>query len=351
MKFGLIGAGGIGKVRAKALANTPGCELFAVTDADPDRARALAASGRPADQMAVAGDYNQMLAMDEIEALIVSTPPQFHEETVIAALESGKHVLCEKPLANTLDACRRMVEASRRTGKTLATGFNHRYFPAVQFVKQTLDSGAIGELDHVRAFAGHTGLDQFSAPWMYDQQVIGGGALMDNGIHIIDLTRYILGDVVEVYGFATSNVWKQGLSEDNGCAILRGANGKYAMLQATWTEWKGYRFYIEAYGSKGMARAYYAPMFSMAVFMNETGGARRRKLNFYPRIMLEEKLIGWQLTTEKAFRQEFADFIRLCAGHQETIADGFSGFRAVEIANAVYRSARERQPVKLAPPF
>lgn len=236
MKFGLIGAGGIGKVRAKALANTPGCELFAVTDADPDRARALAASGRPADQMAVAGDYNQMLAMDEIEALIVSTPPQFHEETVIAALESGKHVLCEKPLANTLDACRRMVEASRRTGKTLATGFNHRYFPAVQFVKQTLDSGAIGELDHVRAFAGHTGLDQFSAPWMYDQQVIGGGALMDNGIHIIDLTRYILGDVVEVYGFATSNVWKQGLSEDNGCAILRGANGKYAMLQATWTE-------------------------------------------------------------------------------------------------------------------
>ncbi|MGH9839349.1 MAG: Gfo/Idh/MocA family oxidoreductase [Blastocatellia bacterium] len=163
--------------------------------------------------------------------------------------------------------------------------------------------------------------------------------------------RSLLGDVVEVYGFASSDVWKLGLSEDNGCAILRGANGKYATLQATWTEWKGYRFYVEAYGSRGMARAYYAPMMSMAVFMDKTGGTRRRKFNLYPEIVLQEKIFGWQLTTEKAFRQEFADFVKLCGGEQGTIADGFSGFRAVEIANAVYRSARERQPIQLAPPF
>lgn len=350
MRFGLIGAGGIGRVRAKALGNTPGCELIAIADLDQARASAVA----PSESVSIYADSRRMLSDERVEAVIVSTPPQFHEEIVIAALETGKHVLCEKPLANTLAACRRMVEAARRTGKTLATGFNHRYFPAVQFVKQTLESGLIGELDHVRSFTGHTGLDQFSAEWMYDQKVIGGGALMDCGIHIIDLTRYILGDVEEVYGFATSNIWKLGLSEDNGCAILRGANGKYATLQATWSEWKGYRFFIEAYGSKGMARAYYAPMFSMAVFMDETGGSRRRKLNFYPQIILEEKFIGWQLTTEKAFRQELADFVRLCAGQRgqpQRIADGFSGFRAVEIANAVYHSTRERQPVKLATPF
>lgn len=347
MRFGLIGAGGIGKVRAKALASTAGCELVAIADVDEARARALATTPGAS----IYPDYQPMLADERVEAIVVSTPPQFHEEIVIAALESGRHVLCEKPLANTLDACRRMVEAARQAKKTLATGFNHRYFPAVQFVKQTLESGLIGELDHVRAFAGHTGLDQFGAEWMYDQKIIGGGALMDNGIHIIDLTRYLLGDIVEVYGIATSNVWKLGLSEDNGCAILHGANGKYATLQATWTEWKGYRFYLEAYGSKGMARAYYAPMFSMAVFMNETGGARRRKRNFYPQNILEEKLFGWQLTAEKTFRQEFADFVRLCAGQPGIIADGFSGFRAVEIANAIYSCSKEQQKVRLATPF
>lgn len=348
MKFGLIGAGGIGQVRAKAVGKVAGCELVALADVDQDRARALA----PSTAVSIYTDYQRMLADERVDAVIVSTPPQFHEEIVVAALAAGKHVLCEKPLANRLDACRRMVEAAGSAGKTLATGFNHRYFPAVQFVKQTLESGLIGELDHVRAFAGHTGLDQFSAAWMYDQKAIGGGALMDNGIHIIDLTRYILGEVAEVYGFATGNVWKLGLSEDNGCAILRSAGGKHAVLQATWTEWKGYRFYIEAYGSKGMARAYYAPMMSMAVFMDETGGARRRKLNFYPQVMLQEKLFGWQLTTEQALRREFADFVKLCAGQQGgTIADGFSGFRAVEIAHAVYRSTEERQPVRLVTPF
>src|SRR5262249_39120190 len=151
-----------------------------------------------------------------------------------------------------------------------------------------------------------------------------------------------------------NGVWNLGQSEDNGVAILRNPQGKYATLQATWTEWKGYRFYVEAYGSKGMAKAWYAPMFSMAVFMDEPGGPRRRKLNFYPGHILQEKLFGWQLTTEQSFRREFADFADLCAGKPADpirIADGFAGLRAVEIANAVYQSSETRQPVLLTDPF
>jgi predicted dehydrogenase len=356
MKFGLIGAGGIGQVRAKAFGNTAGCELVAIADTDQARAQAIS----PSTSTLVFSDFRKILAHDEIDAIVISTPPQFHEEIAIAAMEAGKHVLCEKPLANSLDACQRIVEASRRTGKTLATGFNHRYFPAVQFVKQALDSGLIGELDHVRSFAGHTGLAEFSQSWMCDKRVIGGGALMDNGIHIIDLTRYLLGEIVEVFGFASSGVWKLDNSEDNGCAIMRNAQGKHATLQATWTEWKGYRFYVEAYGSKGMAKAWYAPMFSMAVYMDEPGAPRRRKFNFYPGHILQEKFFGWQLTTEQSFREEFSDFVRLCSGKSAPkdqsaqslrIADGFAGFRAVEIANAVYHSSESRKTVRLREPF
>jgi predicted dehydrogenase len=347
VRFGLVGAGAIGQIRAASLVNLPGCELSAVTDIDVDRARGLSRSP----DVRVFKDYEEMLKSDEVDAAIVSTPPQFHEQMVIAALEAGKHVLCEKPLGNSVESCRRMVETSRRTGKVLATGFNHRYFPAIQFTKQALDNGTIGELDHIRAFAGHTGLSEFKAPWMYEKRTLGGGALMDVGIHIIDLTRYLLGDVEEVYGVATCNVWKLEGSEDNGFALLRSPQNKYAVLQATWTEWKGYRFYIEAYGDRGMVRAYYAPMMSMIICMDRPGAPRRRRFNFYPMNIIREKLRGWQSTVIKTFRQEFTDFVNLCNGRKGIIADGFSGFRAVEIANAIYRSAEKREVIRLASPF
>lgn len=347
MRFGLVGAGGIGRVRAQALMHAEGCRLSAVTDMDEKRAQALAtATGARAFP-----SLDAFLASDELDAVIISTPPQFHEEIAIAAMAAGKHVLCEKPLANSVEAARRMVEAARRYGRVLTTGFNHRYFEAVQFVKETLDSGAIGELDHIRAFAGHAGLSEFSAPWMYDANVIGGGALLDNGIHIIDLTRYLLGDVEEVYGVATTRVWQLDRSEDNGIAIFKSPQGKHAILQATWSEWKGYHFFIEAYGDRGMARASYAPMMSMAVTMSRPGGARRRQYHFYPGNILREKLKGWQSTAIRGFRREFQDFIALCEGRRNIIADGFDGFRAVEIANAIYRCNQEKCAVHLADPF
>ncbi|HEY6118331.1 MAG TPA: Gfo/Idh/MocA family oxidoreductase [Pyrinomonadaceae bacterium] len=347
MRFGLVGAGMIGQIRERSFKNLPGCDFVGVADLDKDRARSLAISP----QTHVFDDFEQMLASDAVDAIIVSTPPQFHEEMGIAALEAGKHVLCEKPLSNSVAACRRMVETARTTGKTLATGFNQRYFPAIQFVKQTLDSGLIGELDHIRAFGGHTGLSEFKAAWMYDKKIMGGGALMDIGIHIIDLTRYLLGDVAEVFGMASCDVWKLDRSEDNGFALMLSPQGKRAILQATWTEWKGYRFYIEAYGEKGMVRAFYAPMMNMLIYMDKPGGRRHRKFNFYPMTIIEEKRHGWQSTVIKSFQQELTDFVKLCEGKQGIIADGFSGLRAVEIADAVYRSTEEKRMIRLTSPF
>src|SRR2546430_3887933 len=238
MQFGLIGAGCIGQLRAQALAKVPGARLVAVTEIDQRRAVRAAARSRAR----VCKDVAEMLDLAHVEAVIVSTPPQFHEEATVAALAAGKHVLCEKPLSNSLDSCHRIVEAAHKSGKMLATGFNHRYFPAIRFLKRTLADGVIGKLDHVRAFAGHEGLSQFRAPWEYDKAVIGGGALMDVGIHLIDLTAYILGDVRDVFGITSNRVWNFP-GEDNGFALLRSQNGTVATLPATWTEWKGYRFY------------------------------------------------------------------------------------------------------------
>ncbi len=344
MKFGVIGAGTIGQLRAQTIKTNPGTELLGVADpAVASAERAVQGSGGRA-----LSDWRGLFDLPGLEAVMVSSPIQFHEEAVVAALDAGLHVLCEKPLANTVEACRRMVEASRKAGKTLATGFNHRYYPSMKFLKQAVDEGRIGAVDHVRIFGGHDGLHNFRADWQYKSPVSGGGAMMDVGIHMTDLGRYILGEVESVYGIASNRVWQVPGSEDNALAIFKSPTGIPAVYHATWTEWKGYRFFVEVYGEKGMVRGYYAPMQNLLITQDKPGGPRRKVRKLYPEIMVREKLKSWTSTALLSFEEELADFLRMTRGERTALADGVAGFRAVEIAHAVYQSAARGEPVKLS---
>jgi predicted dehydrogenase len=343
MKFGVIGAGTIGQLRAQSIKSNPDTELLGV--ADPAVANAEnAVKGSSARAVA---DWKALLDLPGLDALIVSSPIQFHEEAVVAALGAGKHVLCEKPLANTVEACRRMVEASRKAGKTLATGFNHRYYPSMKFLKRAVDEGQIGAVDHVRIFGGHDGLHNFRADWQYKAPVSGGGAMMDVGIHMTDLGRFVLGEVKEVYGVASNRIWNVPGSEDNALAIFKSPTGVPAFYHATWTEWKGYRFFVEVYGEKGMVRGYYAPMQNLLITQEKPGGPRRKVRKLYPEIMVREKLKSWTSTALLSFQEELADFLRMTRGEKTPLADGVAGFRAVEIANAVYQSSKSGMPVQM----
>lgn len=344
MKFGVIGAGTIGQLRAQSIKTNPDTELLGVADpAVPSAERAVIGSGAKA-----TADWRAVLDLPGLEAVIVSSPIQFHEEAVIAALKAGKHVLCEKPLSNTVESCRRMLEAARASGRTLATGFNHRYYPSMKFLKQAVDDGRIGTVDHVRIFGGHDGLHNFRADWQYKAPVSGGGAMMDVGIHMTDLARFVLGDVAEVYGVSSNRIWQVPGSEDNALAIFKSPSGIAAVYHATWTEWKGYRFFVEVYGDRGMVRGYYAPMNNLLITQDKPGGQRRKIRKLYPEIMLREKLKSWTSTALISFEEELVDFLRMTRGEKTSLADGVAGFRAVEMANAVYESSRQGQPVRLS---
>lgn len=345
MRFAVIGAGVIGQLRARSISQRSDTTLVGVADTDAGAAaRVTGACGGRAFE-----DYRPLIADPQVDAAIISTPVHLHEQMAIAALAAGKHVLCEKPLSNSVESCRRILDAARTHGRTLAVGFNHRYYPSVKFLKQALDEGRIGALDHVRVFGGHDGLSNFRADWMY-KTVSGGGAMMDVGIHMTDLARYVLGEVSEVFGVASNRIWQIDGSEDNAVAILKNGQGIPAFYQATWTEWKGYRFYLEAYGPLGMVRAYYAPMFNLLVTQDRPGGPRRRQLKFYPEIILREKFKGWTTTAYLSFREELADFLRMIRGEAVPLADGWAGLRAIEIAHAVYQSSRTGAPVVLSTP-
>jgi predicted dehydrogenase len=344
VKFGLVGVGGIGGVRAAALAVTPGAELVAVHDLDAVRAAKAAPAAR------FFSTAKEMLEWSGIDAVIISTPPQYHHDLAVQALAAGKHVLVEKPMAATVEECRSMQAAAAKANRFLSVGFNHRYFKALKLMRDTVRSGVIGPLTHVRAYAGHTGLSEFKAPWMYDVKVMGGGALMDNGIHVLDLMRYVMGDFTEVYGYKSTAVWGLDGAEDNALALFRSSTGVLGSLQASWGEWKGYRFHVEAYGPKGMVRAYYAPMMATVITMDKPGGAKRVARHFYPGDIIREKVKGWQSTVIATFVEEFTDFMALARGEAGSgrIATGADGLRAVEVAKAVYQSGESGKAVQLA---
>ena len=328
LRFALVGCGDIGILRAKALVQTPGCQLVATADTDINKARASAALAPGAVALT---DWREAVKRSDVDAVIVSTPPSLHEEMVIAALEAGKHVLCEKPLARSPDECRRMVAAADRTGKRLATGFNYRFYPSFRKARELLDSGMIGELDHIRSYGGYTATSH-NQPWVHDAGTVGGGALRDIGIHLLDLTRDFLGDVATVQGVSSNRVWNYPGCEDNGFALLTSSAGNIASVHASWTEWRRYQFRVEIYGTRGCIRATCFPMMTQVVWAGETGGRSQSKTDWFPRYALGEKLKSYRWVVIESFIEEFKAFASYAHGQPSRVATGADGLRAVEIA-------------------
>jgi predicted dehydrogenase len=319
----------IGRLRAAALRESATCALAVVSDIDEARGREVARS------CGAAFEKDWRAAIDDrVDAVLVSTPPPLHVENCVTAFARGKHVLCEKPLARTPAECRAIVDAATKSGKYLGTGFNYRFYPAIDAIHKIFVEGGIGELDHIRSYTGHPGGKEFSHAWVHDVKIVGGGAMMDNGIHILDLTQYFLGPVAEVKGFRTHGVWKFDGCEDNGFALLRNTRGNIAQVQASWSEWRGYRWWIEVYGTRGMLRASYPPMMAQATRIAD--GNRRAQRFLFPAFQVKERMRGPYWTVQQSFVPEMDCFARAVRGEKTDAATGDEGARAVEIAHAVY---------------
>jgi len=329
MRFGLIGFGAIGALRAKALRRTAGAELRMVVDPVSERRGEAAARFG----VRVAAGIDDIIRSKDIDAVIVSTPPNLHRQHCEMALQAGKHVLCEKPLATTVQDCRSIVEAARRYRRTLGTGFNYRFYPAIAKARELIAEGRIGELDHVKSFAGHPGGPEFTHQWVHDSTIMGGGALMDNGIHVADLTLHFLGEVLESHRYCTERVWRFRGSEDNGYVLMRTSQGVVGMLHASWTEWPGYRLSVDIYGTEGCIHVRYPPMATI-LYERPLGSAKRgrRKIFFFPLFQVLERLRSYRWTIEKSFIAEQMDFINRLNGREGIGATGLDGLRAVEVA-------------------
>ncbi len=243
VRIGIIGLGKMGMIRAQEVEKHPAAQLVCGYDPAPQRF----AERFP--KVALCGSMEELLR-SEVDAVFVCTPNRFTPGAVIAALDAGRHVFCEKPPGRTLRDIEDIVAAEQRhPGLKLKFGFNHRYHGGIQEAKRIVDSGRLGRILWLRGIYGKSGGAGFEQEWRNNKEMGGGGILLDQGIHMLDLFRFFCGDFVEVKSMVTTAHWNIPV-EDNAFALLRDAQGRIAMLHSSSTQWK-HRFSLEIYLSEG----------------------------------------------------------------------------------------------------
>jgi len=239
----IIGCGLIGEKRSKALA---GATLLVCADLQLEKAERLAST--------VAGarafeDWRAAISSPGVDIVVVATANDSLAQIARAAIDAGKNVLIEKPAARHADELQDLPALAEARGVRVRVGFNHRYHRAFRQARSIVESGALGTLMFLRARYGHGGRLGYDKEWRSDPELSGGGELIDQGVHLIDLGRWFLGEFVEVDGYAHTYFWDMPV-EDNGFLVLKTASKQVAFLHASCTEWKN-TFSWELYGRNG----------------------------------------------------------------------------------------------------
>ncbi len=314
LRIAIIGCGAVGRKRA---ASMKGNSIVTVADSDPQRAAELAAvvgchsSG---------AEWLQAIKRSDVQSVIVATSHASLAPVALAAVQAGKHVLIEKPGARRTGELEPIARASRERGVCVKVGYNHRFHPAVQKARTIIDRGELGPLYFIRGRYGHGGRMGYDREWRANREISGGGELLDQGVHLIDLSRWFLGEFSSVEGWIPTYYWDMEV-EDNAFLMLDTAAGQKAWLHASWTEWKNL-FSLEVYGQKGK------------LHLEGLGGSYGTERLAYYRMLPEmgppETTIFEYPGEDRSWKLEFQDF-------QEAIRTGREPCGSLQDAMAVLR--------------
>lgn len=325
LKVGIIGTGLQGRRRAEALTSSDDAQLIAVTSNLKDQAKRLAEDMK----CETIDNWEKLVVRKDIDVIIVCTPPNCHLPMCNASLENGKHVLCEKPLARNPEEAEKITKLVQKTGLKLKCGFNHRHHPAIKQSKKWLDEGLIGEPIFIRTEYGIGGRPGYQNDWRANQEIGGGGQLMDQGQHVIDLSRWFLGDFTEVTGFLQTGYWDIAPLEDNAFCLLRTKLGRVASIHVSWTQWKNL-FRFEIFGKEG-----YIAVEGLGGSYGVEKAILGKRAFFEP---FKEEIIEFR-GRDISWEEEWREFKNAIQENREPMANGHDGLEAVKIAYSVYRTA------------
>jgi UDP-N-acetyl-2-amino-2-deoxyglucuronate dehydrogenase len=354
LTFALVGCGTISHTQARALAGLPDlARLVACVDVDPAAAAKLAEEcGAPVRA------WTEVLADPAVEAVSVCTPSGRHGEVALAALAAGKHVIVEKPMEVTPAACAALRDAARQAGRQLAVISQHRFDPASQAVHAALARGELGRIHLVDARVPWYRTQAYydAGDWRGTWALDGGGCLMNQGIHTLDLLRWLAGPVVSVYAQARTAAHERIEVEDNLCATLVFASGAIGTLMASTSCLPGFPARLALHGTAGSA---VIEGDNLALLMRsghetvtgqgaadhalQVAGGGTRGANAALAAGTARSVWQWG----DAHAAQLADFVRAVREDRPPLVDGEAGYQAVALIDAIYRSARLGQPVTL----
>ena len=326
MRIGIVGCGLIGTKRARA-ALAQGHGVVAVADIDIARAQTLAA----ACPGATASAQWQDVITAEIDAVVIATTHDMLAPIALAAIDAGRHVLIEKPGARTASELKPLIAAAERRQVIVKIGFNHRFHPALLRARAIVDAGALGPLLYIRGRYGHGARLGYAQEWRCQPALSGGGELIDQGSHLIDLSRWFLGHFPHVFGMTPTYFWDTQV-EDNCFVGLKTARGQVAWLHASWTEWKNL-FSFEITGRDGKLQ------------VDGLGGSYgTERLTHYRMLpgMGPPDIATWDYPApDESWAAEFAEFTAAITERRQPLGDIHDALATLEIVAAIYQGARK----------
>ncbi|MEO7719095.1 MAG: Gfo/Idh/MocA family oxidoreductase [Capsulimonas sp.] len=357
LNFAVIGCGTIGPTHIGALRQIDNVHVHALLDTVEDRAYAMAA------QFDIQGVYTKLddlLGDPMVDVVAICTPSGTHADIAVAALHAGKHVIVEKPMDISLEACDRMIAAADETGKKLTVISQHRFDHATQFLKAALGNGQLGKIVLADAAVKWWRTQEYydSGNWRGTWAMDGGGTLMNQGVHTVDLLQWLAGDVESVYAHIRTSGHDRIEVEDIAVAALTFTGGAVGTLTATTCAYPGMPVRIDVIGTEGSATIEADTLRSMTLKKGDThlsdavashalsvaqGGSASVVHAAAERSTAADPGAVWG----DAHRAQIEDFLHAVRTDGTPLIDGRAGRKPLEIILAVYESARTGLPVKL----
>ena len=342
--FGIIGCGMISRFHAKAVADLKGAKVTACFDAFPAAADKFGAEIG----CKVYHDLDKMLADPKVDVVTICTPSGLHMEPAVAAAKAGKHIIVEKPLDITLKRCDAMIAAADKAGVVLSTIFPSRFHESSQLIKQAADKGRFGRLTLGDAYVKWFRTQEYydSGAWRGTWALDGGGALMNQAVHSVDLLLWFMGPAVEVMAYTGLLAHQRIEVEDVAVAGIKFASGALGTIEASTATWPGELKRIEVHGDAGSA-ALKEEDLEVWKFAKEAKTDEQIRQRMAGRThtgggAADPKAIGHHGHT-----LQFQDVLTAIKKGKPPLVNGPEGRKAVELILAIYKSAETGKPVKL----
>lgn len=337
--FAIIGCGLVAPFHARAISALPETSLVAVTDLDFNRAERLAREYGGA----AVSDYRRLLGRPDVDVVCICTPNGTHEEIAVSAAQAGKHLLIEKPIEVTISKADRIIAEAERSGVKLAVAFQCRFRPAVACVRRAIEQGRFGRLLCGDVFMKWYRSEEYyrNVAWR-GQPEQGGGVLLQQASHYIDLLQWLLGPIESVIG-QTANLAHRGIAvEDTALALLKYCNGAVGVIESTTAVYPGVEVRLEIHGENGSAIVE-GTAIRLWKFREEAPEDQEIARNGTPSVAAAAN--GAANFHHLEHQLLIADLVAAIREDREPAVNGREGRKALEIIQAIYRSAREERAV------